>query len=123
MSLKWSFTVTLPAHESVRVRTLRIGPVPGQLLLGLDDLVLSSRECGGWPDDPKPVPEGSHKVVSAGDWLQNLDLQVAQGLADANAVLLAEADQELEALLEHPAPGVIPRKVQFLVLPLFAAAE
>ena len=46
--------------------------------------------------------------------LDHFDLQIATRLADANAIVLAEAGEQHDALLEHAVPGVIVREVQLL---------
>src|SRR4051812_48859594 len=48
-----------------------------------------------------------HEVVLAGDESRELDLQVAAGLGDANAVVLNEALEELNALPQHVIPAVV----------------
>ena len=56
------------------------------------------------------------EIVLARNWPRELDLQVATRLADANAVVLAESVQKLNALLQHAIPCITVRVVQALVL-------
>src|SRR5207237_6369311 len=64
-------------------------------------------------------PEGidvRHELVLAGKRSYKLDLQVAPGLANAHAILLAEAVEQLNALLEHAVPAVAMRVFELLIL-------
>src|SRR5207302_4049838 len=45
-----------------------------------------------------------------------LNLQVAAGLANANAILLAEPFEQPNALLEHAIPGIAMRVFELLIL-------
>src|SRR5207245_10611571 len=45
-----------------------------------------------------------------------LDLQVAAGLANAHAIFLTEAVEQLNTLLEHAIPGVAMRVFELLIL-------
>ena len=50
-------------------------------------------------------------------------LQIAAGLANANAIVLAEAVEQLNALLEHAIPGIAMRVLELLILvPTFNTA-
>jgi hypothetical protein len=44
------------------------------------------------------------------------DLEVAAGLANANAIVLTETGEEHDALLEHPVPAVTAGELQRLIL-------
>src|SRR2546425_9458375 len=57
-----------------------------------------------------------HELVLAGERPHKLDLQVVPGLANAHAILLAEAVEQLNALLEHAIPGVTMRVLELLIL-------
>src|SRR5580698_11664951 len=56
------------------------------------------------------------EVILLRQWPLELDLQVAAGLANADAVVLTEPVQELEALLQHPVPAIALWVVKLLVL-------
>src|SRR2546425_7095658 len=57
-----------------------------------------------------------HELVLAGERPHKLDLQVVPGLANAHAILLAEAVEQLNALLEHAIPGIALRVLELLIL-------
>ena len=57
-----------------------------------------------------------HEVILLGDCSGELDLQIAAGLANADAVVLAEALQQLNPLLQHTVPGIAFGILQTLVL-------
>jgi hypothetical protein len=59
-----------------------------------------------WATSETPVIQGPHK----------LDLQVAPGLANAHAIILAEAVEQLNALLEHAIPAIAMRVFELLIL-------
>ena len=46
--------------------------------------------------------------------LHKFDLQIPAGLANADPILLAEALEQLDALLEHAVPGIAMRVLQWL---------
>ena len=52
----------------------------------------------------------SHEIIAARQWLDHFDLQIATRLVDTNAVVLAEAGEQQDALLEHAIPGVVVRE-------------
>src|SRR5439155_544305 len=54
--------------------------------------------------------------ATVGHGVGRLDLQVAAGLANADAILLAEAFEQLNALLEHAVPAVAMRVSELLIL-------
>jgi hypothetical protein len=58
----------------------------------------------------------SDEVIFLGHRSNEFDLQVAAGLPNTNAIILAKAIQELNALLQHAVPGVAVRVLQALVL-------
>src|SRR5205807_7769735 len=60
-----------------------------------------------------------HEFVLVRKWPYKLDLQVAAGLANADAILLAEAVEQLNALLEHAVPAVAMRVFELLILTEF----
>src|SRR2546430_13067764 len=60
------------------------------------------------------IDVGYEFVVSA-NRQDEFDLQVAQRLADADAVILTETLQQLDALLQHSIPTVILRVLQILL--------
>src|SRR5439155_19252959 len=57
-----------------------------------------------------------HELVLAGKRPHKLDLQIAAGLANAHAIFLAEAVEQLDALLEHAIPGIAMRVLELLIL-------
>ena len=57
-----------------------------------------------------------HEVIGFRDRSGELDLQVAPGLANPDAVVLAETLQQLNPLLQHPVPGIAFGILQTLVL-------
>src|SRR5205807_7371383 len=57
-----------------------------------------------------------HEFVLVRKWPYKLNLQIAAGLANANAILLAEAVEQLNALLEHAIPAVAMRVFELLIL-------
>src|SRR5579872_4716587 len=58
----------------------------------------------------------SDEVVVVGDRTFELDLQVLTGLADTDAIILAETIEQRDALLQHAIPAVTVRVVQCLIL-------
>src|SRR5205823_6063898 len=54
-------------------------------------------------------------LIAWREWAHELDLKIAPGLADADAVFLREALQQLNALLQHTVPAVALRVVHRLV--------
>jgi hypothetical protein len=51
-----------------------------------------------------------------GELPQEFDLEVAPGLADTDAIILAEALKQLNALFEHAVPAVAMRVLELLIL-------
>src|SRR5207247_4200051 len=64
---------------------------------------------------PNGIDEGD-ELVLAGKRPYKLDLQVAAGLANAHAIVLTEAVEQLNALLEHAIPAIAMRVFQLLIL-------
>ena len=63
--------------------------------------------------------EGIHigyEVIASWERTRKLDLQVAPGLANADATVLTEAVEQLQALLQHAVPAVPLGVVQRLIL-------
>src|SRR2546425_1218467 len=66
--------------------------------------------CGrNWADSIR-------RIVSSTNWPGELDLQVAPRLANADAVVLAEALEQLNTLLQHAVPGVAVRVMEPFLL-------
>src|SRR2546425_9042321 len=57
-----------------------------------------------------------HKFVLTGKRPYKLDLQVAAGLTNADAIFLTEAVEQLNALLEHAIPAIAMRVLELLIL-------
>src|SRR5579864_8752800 len=57
-----------------------------------------------------------HEVVAGCEGAHKLDLQIATRLADANAIFLRKALEQLNALLEHRVPAIALGVVQRLFL-------
>src|SRR5206468_4323040 len=58
----------------------------------------------------------SNELTSCRKRSHELDLQITPGLANANAILLTEAFEQLNALLEHAIPAVAMRVFELLIL-------
>src|SRR5438477_7881172 len=56
-----------------------------------------------------------HELVLSANRQNKFDLQVASRLADADAIILTETFQQLNALLQHSIPTVILRVLQILL--------
>src|SRR5437867_1711325 len=57
-----------------------------------------------------------YKFVLTGKRPYKLDLQVAAGLTNADAIFLTEAVEQLNALLEHAIPAIAMRVLELLIL-------
>src|SRR5439155_27179457 len=57
-----------------------------------------------------------YEFVLVRKWPCKLDLQIAARLANPNAILLAEAVEQLNALLEHAIPAIAMRVLELLIL-------
>src|SRR5205823_2031256 len=57
-----------------------------------------------------------HELVLARKRPDKLELQVAAGLTNADAIVLAEAIEQLNALLEHAVPGIPMRVLELLIV-------